>query len=80
VERIAVADLPELVDEVEVERRRDLVVADPLDLVGRTGFHVSRTVIGREYRADRVARDDPDLRVLLLQIARRAGDRPARAR
>ena len=80
VEGVPIAHLPELIDQIEVQGGRDLVVADPLDHVGRARLDDMRAVVGREDRADRIAGDHPDLRILLLQVPRRSGDRPSGAR
>src|SRR5438132_13823815 len=48
-----------LVDHVPVQRRRDLVAADPLDLVRVALGLLARTRVLCVDRAQRVARDDP---------------------
>src|SRR3972149_3630969 len=58
-----------LVDHGEVERSRDLVPADALDLVRLSlAFLVGARVLAVD-RPDGVACDHADLRVLLLQVA-----------
>ncbi len=71
-EALLVADRDHLVVELGLPRGREEVLADTLDQVGPAGA-------AREHRALRVGGDDLDRRVLLLEVARRAGERAARA-
>src|SRR5690606_31236675 len=78
-ERVAVGNGAHLVDDVEPERRRDLVVPDPLDLVRPPLAHLPGAVVLGENGAVRVPRDHADGRVLLLQVLPRPADRAAGA-
>ncbi len=78
--RIAVTALAELVDQVPPHRRRRLVATDPLDLVRRAiGADGARAMVAAVERADRVAGNDADRRVLFLEILADAADGAARA-
>src|SRR5207247_4089448 len=63
-----------------MQRRRNLVAADPLDLVGMTFGFLARARVVRVDRAERVARHDLDPGILFLQEAACAAHRPARPR
>src|SRR5690606_29895321 len=78
-ERVEVGDGDELVDPLEPERRRDLVAADAFDLVRPSFADLAGAGEARVDRSFRVAGDDPDRGVPLLQVLPRPADRPARA-
>src|SRR5690606_6239045 len=80
-EGVAVGDGDVVVDHAAVEGGRPLVLADALDLVRppRLRYDTTAPRPGQD-GADRVAGDDLDLRVALLEVAADAGDRAARAR
>ena len=79
VERLVVVHRDDLVDHREIERPRKEVLPDPLDFIGLRSDDLLRIEILLEDRADRIGPDDLDLRILLLQEARRAADRAAGA-
>src|SRR2546430_14895035 len=73
--RVLVRDADPLVDHVPVQRRGDLVAADPFHLVRITFRLLLRLRVLGVDRADRIARDHPDLGVAFLEVAAGAAHR-----
>ena len=81
-ERLSIGDRAIVIDDRHVDRSRNLVLPDALDLVRHT-LRLPRAlappVLG-QYRSDRIAADDFHVGILLLQKFPDARDRAARAR
>ena len=74
---LLVRDLDDVVNVLEPGRFRDEVLPDPFDLVRVSFYHLLLIEIVLQDRAEGVHADDPNLRVLLLQVAADPADRPA---